>query len=526
MRNFIAFLLLFFFAANGSIAQVGINTDGAAPDNSAMLDVKSASKGFLPPRVALTASNVAAPVTSPAAGLLIYNTATAGTAPNDVAPGYYYWNGSKWSSLLMPAGITGQTLRNDGGNWIANDVLYNNGFNVGIGYPWPTHKLTIAGGDQTLRLIGEGTNGSAAKLNFGDGDHVHLTEDVDDNLEIHATGRTAITGGNVGIGLGNPTHKLTIAGSSQTLRLIGPGPLYGESAKLNFGDGDFVHLTEDMDDNLLIYARWRTAIMGGNVGIGITDPTHKLTVSGPVETLGLIGPGVNGSSCRLNFGNENYVYLAEDVDDKLTIRANRTAFLGGNVGIGTTEPGQMLTVAGTIHTMGGIKFNDNTIQTTAAANVHYIGETYGGGRVFYVYDGGRHGLIAAFDDQGEDRWDRGEDVYTYANADGVGAGKTNSTLIIALQGEGDGWAMQAAYMCICYDATIDGVTYGDWYLPSPYELDLLYQQKAVVGVFASDFYWSSGEYNKINAYYQNFATGARGPDNKANTFHIRPIRSF
>ena len=87
MKNLIAFLLLFFLLANGSIAQVGINTDGTAPDNSAMLDVKSDSKGFLPPRVALTASNVAAPVTSPASGLLIYNTATAGTAPNDVAPG-------------------------------------------------------------------------------------------------------------------------------------------------------------------------------------------------------------------------------------------------------------------------------------------------------------------------------------------------------------------------------------------------------------------------------------------------------
>jgi hypothetical protein len=462
MRRLSFFITMSLLFGSTLFAQVAINTDGNSPDNSAMLDVKSTSKGFLPPRVALTASNVAAPVTSPASGLLIYNTTTAGTPPNNVVPGYYYWNGTKWTSFLLPEGTGGQTLRHDGSNWIANDVLYNNGLNVGIGYPWPTHKLTIAGGDQTLRLIGEGTNESAAKLNFGDGDHVHLTEDIDDNLLIHATGRTAITGGNVGIGLGNPTHKLTIAGSTQTLRLIGPGLLYGESAKLNFGDGDLVHLTEDIDDNLLIYANGRTAIMGGNVGIGTTAPDNKLTVDGYIQTT------------------------------------------------------------------WGIKFPDGTIQNTTAIPpvVHYIGETYGGGRVFFVYDGGRHGLIAALDDQPEVRWDRGEDVYTYAKANGVGAGKTNTTLIIALTGEGDGWDLQAAYSCLCYNATIDGVTYGDWYLPSPYELDLLYQQKAVVGGFVYDFYWSSGEYNKINAYYQNFATGARGPDNKANTFHVRPIRSF
>ena len=76
-------------------AQVGINTDNSAPDASAILDTKSSTKGFLPPRVALTSANVAAPVTSPATGLLIYNTAVAGVEPNNVLAGYYYWNGIK-----------------------------------------------------------------------------------------------------------------------------------------------------------------------------------------------------------------------------------------------------------------------------------------------------------------------------------------------------------------------------------------------------------------------------------------------
>jgi hypothetical protein len=77
------------------IAQVSFNTDGSAADGSAMVDVKSTNKGLLIPRVALTATSSASPVTTPAASLLVYNTA----ATSDVTPGYYYWSGSKWERL-------------------------------------------------------------------------------------------------------------------------------------------------------------------------------------------------------------------------------------------------------------------------------------------------------------------------------------------------------------------------------------------------------------------------------------------
>ena len=82
------------------IAQTGIGT--TTPNASAKLDVNSSDKGFLPPRVALTAANVFTPITgtsSSAAGLLVYNTATAGTIPNNVVPGYYFWNGTAWVQI-------------------------------------------------------------------------------------------------------------------------------------------------------------------------------------------------------------------------------------------------------------------------------------------------------------------------------------------------------------------------------------------------------------------------------------------
>jgi hypothetical protein len=77
---------------------VGIGSN-PTPDSSAVLDLNSSNKGFLPPRIALQAKNAATPVSNPAQGLLVYNTATAGNAPNQVSPGYYYWDGVEWVSL-------------------------------------------------------------------------------------------------------------------------------------------------------------------------------------------------------------------------------------------------------------------------------------------------------------------------------------------------------------------------------------------------------------------------------------------
>jgi hypothetical protein len=88
-------ILLCIVYTSHSQNNVGINDDNSAPKASAMLDVYSSTKGLLIPRIALTSTTIAAPVTSPEASLLVYNTATAG----DVIPGYYYWNGSSWVRL-------------------------------------------------------------------------------------------------------------------------------------------------------------------------------------------------------------------------------------------------------------------------------------------------------------------------------------------------------------------------------------------------------------------------------------------
>ncbi len=97
----IVFLFLLCLAGT-SVAQVGIATTSITPDASSMLEIRSTNTGVLIPRVALTITTAAAPVTAPAVSLLVYNTATV----SDVTPGYYYWDGTKWVRMLsgaMPA---------------------------------------------------------------------------------------------------------------------------------------------------------------------------------------------------------------------------------------------------------------------------------------------------------------------------------------------------------------------------------------------------------------------------------------
>lgn len=86
-------------------SQTGIGT--STPNASAKLEVASSNQGFLPPRVALTSTTSASPITSPATGLIVYNTATVGTYTSStrVVPGYYFWNGTKWFNWSNPCNL-------------------------------------------------------------------------------------------------------------------------------------------------------------------------------------------------------------------------------------------------------------------------------------------------------------------------------------------------------------------------------------------------------------------------------------
>lgn len=85
-------------ALNPVGGNVGVGTN--APDNSALLDLSATNRGFLLPRVSLTSITDGATISSPAKGLIVYNTNTALTPYGE---GIYSNSGTpaapKWDRL-------------------------------------------------------------------------------------------------------------------------------------------------------------------------------------------------------------------------------------------------------------------------------------------------------------------------------------------------------------------------------------------------------------------------------------------
>lgn len=171
-------------------------------------------------------------------------------------------------------------------------------------------------------------------------------------------------------------------------------------------------------------------------------------------------------------------------------------------------------------------------QIVVACKKHFIGESYGGGIVFYVTKNGRHGLIASKEDQGKELlWYVGKFKTTGAIKDGLRAGAKNTKLIVNAQTEDAPKANIAAKACADYSININGVVYDDWYLPSKYELSLLYDKRNIVGITFdikySGAFWSSTESDSDHAVSQDFRFGTVTlKDLKGNQIRVRAIRYF
>lgn len=166
-----------------------------------------------------------------------------------------------------------------------------------------------------------------------------------------------------------------------------------------------------------------------------------------------------------------------------------------------------------------------------------VGDFAQGGIVFWVDETGQHGLVAAKEDQSTGvRWYAGTYGNTQAKGDGPFSGEANTSIIIAAQvAIGDDGSTYAARICNELQVTEGGKTYGDWYLPSKEELNLMYQNKATIdataGVnggsgFASAYYWSSTEYLTYYAWGQYFDNGFQNVDGKSFASYVRAVRAF
>jgi len=99
---FVCEIVFFFNKGEMLYAQnIGINSTGAAPNTSAMLDIDATNKGLLIPRIALASLTDAVTIPTPANSLLVYNTNAALSG----GVGYYYNSGT----TVAPAWLKFQT---------------------------------------------------------------------------------------------------------------------------------------------------------------------------------------------------------------------------------------------------------------------------------------------------------------------------------------------------------------------------------------------------------------------------------
>jgi len=109
---------------------------------------------------------------------------------------------------------------------------------------------------------------------------------------------------------------------------------------------------------------------------------------------------------------------------------------------------------------------------------------------------------------------------------GTGAmdGAAKSTVMLGVCENG------AANLADAYTATLNGVLYGDWFLPSKGELNQmytnLYRASTPLGGFSTGTYWSSSEADDTNAWYQDFSDGKQNRILKSEAYYVRPVRAF
>jgi len=228
-------------------------------------------------------------------------------------------------------------------------------------------------------------------------------------------------------------------------------------------------------------------VNGNGTITGTLGVTGATTITGTLTLPSLSASTLLGTNDSKGVGT---VSLTGDITTNgLVATLSNTGVISGTYGSSTAVPQITVDSKGRITTI-----TTTTIAASGGGTIsHTIGESYGGGIVFYVTTDGLHGLIAETINQSSPTctWYNAQDVIS--NPD--------------------------------YHST-EGKKFTDWRLPTKYELNLLYLQKSVVGGFEYVFYLSSTEYDYRDAWLQYFRNGSQFNTSKSDTLYVRAIRAF
>jgi hypothetical protein len=348
--NFILAFILVVIFQQITFAQMGVNSTGAAPATSAMLDISSTTKGLLMPRMT-TAQRTA--IVSPATGLTVYDLTTQGI---------WYYDGIQWKTIVTPWTVSGNNIASTNSP-TGNIVLGSNATitgNTGIGTFTPAAKLDVKTSSSYVAqfngsapmYMGIFENdvyrgywgsyaGAAEDIDLGTGSgntigKLHLTIQASPALTINASS-------NVGIGTTNPSKKLHING----------GDLFVESSsgKIILGY-DASNQWQMATTNGGADLRWYTTTDGGTT----IAPRHYFSQNGNVGIGGFSGPGVpNARLETIGSGSTsatNNLMLRNLAGDTL-VRVRDDGRIG--IGYNGSSYGRTLNLGGT-----GINFYTNT----------------------------------------------------------------------------------------------------------------------------------------------------------------------
>ena len=339
-------LPLFLLCSFEASAQVGINTDNADPDASAMLDIKSSEKGVLIPRMTSVQRNM---ISNAAIGLLVFDTTTETFWFND-SGGWTELGGEDTPKEI--ADVDGDT-KVEAVDSATNDYMqvtientpklrmtsrsleflnmgnsiyigestgtmddYSNNRNVGIGFESLSNSTNgtenIGIGYQTLKSLTNGQTSIAigtqvlSKGNpfgcVGIGYHA-LLENLGGSANV-ALGFDALknnTNGNANVAIGTNTLDTNTTGSNNTA--------IGNSADV--GSNNLTNATAIGADAVVSQSNSLVLGSNANIGIGTSTPDDKLHVVGDVKIEGSINFGTNAN--RKAVGSDQELAIVQGI---------------------------------------------------------------------------------------------------------------------------------------------------------------------------------------------------------------------